>query len=308
MKCSYYRILQLLYPLNDAIFITMIFGTFNKFGALNSKPVFEAFSNSVKDRGWIVSEHNLNADVAVIWSVLWNGRMKENQAVWDYFKNKNKPIIVLEIGGLNRGFLWKIGINGVNGSAYFGPSNNDDQRRKQLGIKLKPWKQGKDIVICCQHTMSQQWENMPPIDQWLHRVILDIRKRSNRRIIVRSHPRLNQHYEENHINIISQTPQKIPGTYDSYDFENALQSAWAVVNWNSNPASQAVINGVPAFVGPNSLAAPVGNLNLADIENPQMPDREQWLNDLVYNEWSLDEISQGIPLDRLSQALTSWTK
>ena len=75
MKCSYYRILQLLYPLNDAIFITMIFGTFNKFGALNSKPVFEAFSNSVKDRGWIVSEHNLNADVAVIWSVLWNGRM-----------------------------------------------------------------------------------------------------------------------------------------------------------------------------------------------------------------------------------------
>lgn len=286
----------------------MIFGTFNNFGALNSKPVFEAFSKSVKDRGWIVSEHNLNADVAVIWSVLWNGRMKENQKVWNYFKTKNKPIIVLEIGALNRGFLWKIGINGINGSAYFGPANNDDKRRKQLGIQLKPWNQGRDIIICCQHTMSQQWENMPPIDQWLDQVISDIRKRSNRRIIVRSHPRLGNSLTENHRNVIAQVPQKILGTYDSYDFENALQSAWAIVNWNSNPASQAILNGVPAFVGPTSLAAPVGNLNLADIEQPHMPDREQWANDLAYTEWNLEEISQGIPLDRLSQALTFGNK
>ena len=59
----------------------MNISTFNKFGALNSGPVFEAFRNGCKKHRIRVSEHNMSADVAVIWSQLWTGRMAPNRAV-----------------------------------------------------------------------------------------------------------------------------------------------------------------------------------------------------------------------------------
>jgi hypothetical protein len=59
------------------------------------------------------------------------------------------------------------------------------------------------------------------------------------------------------------------------------------------------LNGVPAFVDSTSLAAPVANLNLADIENPSRPDREKWLETIAHTEWTLPEIESGLPLLRL---------
>jgi hypothetical protein len=51
-------------------------------------------------------------------------------------------------------------------------------------------------------------------------------------------------------------------TYDSFDFDTDLANAWCVINENSGPGCQSVIAGVPAFVGADSLAAPVANLDL----------------------------------------------
>ena len=40
-----------------------------------------------------------------------------------------------------------------------------------------------------------------------------------------------------------------------------------------------------------------------DIEDPLMPDRTQWLNNYAHTEWTIEEISQGIPLKRLTSQL-----
>ena len=82
-----------------------------------------------------------------------------------------------------------------------------------------------------------------------------------------------------------------------------MSDAYAVVNWSSNPATQAVMQGVPVYVGPDSLAFDVGCTNLASINAPVMPDRTQWLNDIAYTEWTIEEISQGIPLNLLTSKL-----
>ena len=63
------------------------------------------------------------------------------------------------------------------------------------------------------------------------------------------------------------------------------------------------MDGVPVFVGPNSLAYDVGNHSLDTLLNPIRPDRRQWLNDLAHVEYSLDEISKGIPLKHLTERL-----
>ena len=66
---------------------------------------------------------------------------------------------------------------------------------------------------------------------------------------------------------------------------------------------QAVFNGVPVFVSPASLSFDVGNSNIGNINNPNMPDRQLWANKLAYTEWWLDEIAKGIPWDRIKNRL-----
>ena len=73
-----------------------------------------------------------------------------------------------------------------------------------------------------------------------------------------------------------------------------------MVSWSSNPGIHAVLNGIPAFVGPQSLAYDVANHDFSMIEKPLMPDRAQWLNDYAYTEWTVEEIAQGTPFSRLT--------
>ena len=97
----------------------MKFSLYTHNGALNSKPVFEAFAQGVSNLGHEVTYNSTDADVAVIWSVLWHGRMSANKNVWEHFVRQGKKIIVLEVGALHRGITWKVGINGINRDAIF---------------------------------------------------------------------------------------------------------------------------------------------------------------------------------------------
>ena len=156
------------------------------YGALNSKPVFDAFAHGCIHHGIDVVYNNPNADVNVIWSVLFHGRMARNKEVWE----QNKPTIVLEVGGIKRGTTWKVGLNGINRDAYFGPKGNDSTRAKELGLELKPWRMsGEHILICGQHDKSLQWKNMGSMANWVMKTIDTIKLHSNLPIIFRPHPR-----------------------------------------------------------------------------------------------------------------------
>lgn len=282
----------------------MKFSVFRNFGALNSAPVFDAIETAIKRKGWQISYSDASADVAVIWSVLWDGKMASNHRIYEKYKKLKKPILILEVGCLNRGNLWKVSLNHINGTGQYGPTGNGPERRNKLKINLKPWKQGSKILICGQHIKSQQWKGMPDINQWATTTVNEIRKYTDREILLRPHPRSHMNYNGYQSFVGINYPNKINGTYDSFDFENVLNDTWAVVNWNSNPATVSVLNGVPAFVGPDSYAAPVSSQDLSRIESPYMPDREQWANDLAYTEWTTEEIANGEPLDRLESFLS----
>lgn len=296
----------------------MIVGMFNEFGAKNSAPVFGAFQQSL-DRAGIPWTKNLDmCNVAVIWSVLWNGTMAQNKRIWDHCQQKKKPVIVLEVGGILRNQSWKVAIGGINNEAYFGQQstssvnnwlrNSSQHRQKILNTRLHPWKQthdSKSILICTQHTRSHQWRDMPSMEVYLDQQISEIRKYTNRPIRIRPHPRsplrtmtaseLNKKYG----NVDLNTPIRYPETYDEYDFDHVLENSHCVISHSSNPGLQSIIAGVPAFVSKDSLAYPVSNTDYSQIENLHMPDRTLWFNDLLYTEYLIPEISAGLPLVRL---------
>lgn len=281
----------------------MKFSLFKDYGALNSKPVFEAFEHSLRQAGHTVTYNDMNADVAVIWSVLFHGRMASNKLVWEQYRRTGRKVIVLEVGGIKRGTTWKVGLNGINRDAYFGDMGNDNTRANLLGLGLKPWNTaGEYILICGQHNKSLQWQDMPSMSNWFIQTYDKIRKHTDRPIIFRPHPRCRLDHIERGLRYVErQEPRKIDGTYD--DFDMYFNNIFCTISWSSNPGIHSIINGVPAFVGPSSIAYPVANNNLANIENPNMPERQQWLNDYAWTEYTVEEITNGLPLKRLTKML-----
>lgn len=272
----------------------MRFRLYREYGALNSRPIFDAFEQGLKSLGHeSVKDHE---DVAVIWSVLWAGRMAQNQRIYRECRQTGKPIIIIEVGNLIRGATWRICLENINGLGIFGNDQDlDPGRPKKLGVKLENYKQHRssEILIATQHRQSLQWEGQPPMSSWLDQIVSQIKKHTDRKIVIRPHPR-----SPISVSIPGTTtivPKQIPGSYDDFDIDYNYH---CVINHNSGPAVQAAIHGVPIICDSTSLAAPLSN-KIENIENLQFPDREDWFLKLCHTEWTVEELAQGIPIQRL---------
>ena len=276
----------------------MRFRIYQENGALNSTPVFAAFSTGLKKLGHSIVDKD--EDVCVIWSVLWQGRMRANKLIYENSIKNHKPIIIIEVGNLKRGVTWRIGLTHINNFGIFGNQQDLDLARPQiLGVSLQPMNQHRrqEILIACQHSASLQWCDQPSMEQWVKQTIIEIKKYSDRKIVVRPHPR--SQIREKFIDAVVEPPIKIQGTYDDFDINYNYH---CVINHNSGPGVQAAINGIPVICNSSSLAHPVSE-KWENLENPQLPNREEWFLKLCYTEWTVDEISQGIPLKRLESYL-----
>ena len=279
----------------------MKFRLYRENGALNSPPVFDAVEQGLKQCGHTIV--NSGEDVDVIWSVLWNGRMSANKLIWEKARTNKKPVLVIEVGGIKRGTTWKVGLNGINRDAYFGDMGNDSSRANLLGLTVKPWRtDGEYILLCGQHEKSEQWRNEPRMSRWIMETIENIQAHTDRPILFRPHPRCPlPDIEKEYKNVKRQDPQHITGSYD--DFDMGFNSIYTTVSWTSNPGIHSVIEGVPAYTSPSSLAWDVSIKSLTNINNPPLPDRQQWLNDYAHTEYTVDEIASGLPFNWLENKL-----
>ena len=135
------------------------------------------------------------------------------------------------------------------------------------------------------------------MNQWVREQIQCLKNVTDRPIHVRPHPRCR--LDVAGLGVTVERPAKIPGTYDSFDL--ALD-CHAIVNYNSGPGIQAAIAGVRPVVDMSSLAYPV-SVGFADIEQPYVTNRDLWLAQISYTEYTLNELEQGLWLNRIHSAL-----
>lgn len=280
----------------------MKFKLYREYGALNSKPVFDAVEQGLKTLGHEIS--NDNDAIPVIWSVLWSGRMTNNQTIYNQCRASGKPILIIEVGNLKRNITWRVCLNHINGLGEFGnDSDTDLDRPRKLGLHLAPAQEKRrgEILIACQHEQSLQWEGMPTMRVWCENIINTIKQQTSRRIVVRPHPR--SLFSLNLPNVVCERPQKVQNTYDDFDI---FYNYHCVINYNSGPAVRAAIEGVPVICDQSSLASELSS-NLSQIDNVYLPDRENWFIKLCHTEWTLDEIKQGIPFQRVLPEISKKT-
>jgi hypothetical protein len=268
----------------------MRFRLYREYGALNSRPVFDAFEQGLKSLGHEIV--NTPDGIPVIWSVLWNGRMAHNEKIYQ----TQQPVVIIEVGNLHRGKTWRVSLNHINSLGEFGNHKDlDSDRPKKLGVALAPIKENRrpEIMIATQHQRSLQWQGQSAMADWTRSAVEKIRQYSDRKIVVRPHPRSPISLNISGVEVI--IPRQIVGTYDDFDID---YNCHCVINHNSGPAVQAVIYGTPVICDTSSLAGEISG-KFEDIENIKLPDREDWFLRLCHTEWTVSEIAQGIPMQRL---------
>jgi len=272
--------------------------------ARNSQPVLSAILTSLQNRGHCVEENARDADAAVIWSMLWAGRMIPNQAVWNHYISTGRPVIMVDVGALYRGQTWKIALNSITADGYYGHQENLDWDRPQkLGISLAVnVTRNPRIVIATQHARSQQVAKLTSIESWVIDQITAVKQSSDRPITIRPHPRSrinSKKITQIFPDVFIEQPQRILDTYDSY---NLTFDCHALINYNSGPGIQAALAGTRPLVDPSSLAYPV-SIKFSDLDRPYNVDRDQWLTEICHTEYTLNEIEQGLWLQRLQSRL-----
>lgn len=273
----------------------MKFKLYTEYGSLNSRPVFESLKQGLQLLGHDIVDKN--EDIAVIWSVLWNGRMMSNKQIYEQARKEKRPILIAEVGNLIRNHTWRLSLNHVNALGYFG--NDDDlslNRPLKLGLTLKPIKEKRKdhILIACQHQKSLQWEGLPDTESWLIDIIDNLKKYTDRPIVVRPHPRSKINFTRLK-NIKIENPIKLHNTYDDFDIN---YDCHVLLNHNSGPSIQALINGVPIVCDRTSLAFPLSTM-IENIDDATVNDRTDWFIRLCHTEWTVDEVKTGEPLKRI---------
>ena len=278
---------------------------FPDYCSLNSKPVIEAFLESASKHYKIV-ENDINADIAVIWSCLWAGRMRGNKEVYDHFKTTNKPCLILEVGALQRNITWKVALNHITGDGIYGNKQNLDwDRPKKLGLPelQEPRKHysKEPILICLQHEKSEQVSELHGIEHWLHNEIKTVEQHTDRPIVIRPHPR--SVFDRNEFaGYEFETPNKIADSYDDFDIKFHY---WCMINYNSEgPAVQSLIHGCPIIVDKTSLAYTCSN-KYTDLDKPEINlyTRNRWYVEMAHTEYTIDEIRDGRWYERLQWAI-----
>jgi len=276
-------------------------GYFPRSIALNGKEVIDAFLKSCKQVGLLPIENGMDCDYAVIWSVLWSGRLTSNQRVYEHYKHHDKPVIVIDVGALSRGNTWKVAVNNINALGYYGHTENlDPDRPAQLGLTLAPAQTNNNGKVCIamQHRSSEQVKGID-IENWVVKTFYNLREYTDRPVIIRPHPRCQVNMDKLPHDVVVEMPKKVTGTYDSFDL---CHNWYALINYNSGPGIQGAIAGCPIIVNETSLAYPV-SMELRDLAMPYKVNREQWFIEIAHTEYTVDEIRAGLWYKRLEGVL-----
>jgi hypothetical protein len=166
-------------------------------------------------------------------------------------------------------------------------SDKWNQIQQTLGLQLEPWRaQGDHVLVCLQRDGGWSMKGTD-MTAWTVNTVRRLRELTSRPIVIRAHPK--HRVDLSALSDLTGVRQSLHGTALVQD----LRDAWAAVFYNSSASVAAVLAGVPVFATDDDcVARSMANPDLAQIENPCMPAREQWIYDLSAAHWT-DAESRG---------------
>ncbi|WP_146435642.1 hypothetical protein [Blastopirellula retiformator] len=206
---------------------------------------------------------------------------------------RKKCHLVIERGFIHRDRYFMIGWGGLNGRAKYLNRFSPANRWNQLEVPVAPWRaDGEHIVLCGQVPWDASVQHVDHV-QWCRETAKTLRQLTSRPIIFRPHP-----LAKDAVDMQGTGVDVILSQADS--LQEDMKNAWAVVTFSSNAGVEATLAGIPSFVcDEGAMGYSLLNKDLRRIESPLKPDRTQWLYDLAYTQWTLEEAAMGAPIAHL---------
>lgn len=183
----------------------------------------------------------------------------------------------------------------VNRLQHPGTGRPDWGRYERLGLRWAPWRRrGHHVLVTLQTENFHRLFGESSRSEWLHRLLVSLRRGTGRAIKVREKP----HPSLSNMPAVEEMAGRFEGV-TVCDFEEPLSEsmhrAWACVSYCSRTAIDAMADGRPAFcTRTDSAMAPVTGHDPALVERPYYPeDRERWAAVLAGQQWTLDELADG---------------
>jgi len=163
--------------------------------------------------------------------------------------------------------------------------------KTDLNIDTQPWRtDGDHILICLQRNGG--W-SMGKVDvmTWCNATIDKIKTYTDKKIIVRAHPG-----DKMAMNYLKINQPNVSISTNSSIIDD-LHNAWATVTFNSSPGVVSALQGVPVFVtdpsAKRSQAYDVANTDLAKITDPEIFDRQGWIEKIAMSHFNFEDLIDG---------------
>jgi hypothetical protein len=168
---------------------------------------------------------------------------------------------------------------------------------RNLNLSLKDYRsQGEHILICLQRNGGWSMAGLD-VQDWAVKIINTLRQYTDRPIVIRAHPgdKSSREYLDPRSPKCKIKFSKAVRLSTNVNLVDDLKNCWAAVNYNSSPVVGAAIEGIPIFVmdPANSQCAEIANTDLAQIENPNMVERQPWVERISMFHWNFDELKSG---------------
>jgi hypothetical protein len=206
-----------------------------------------------------------------------------NSMFWGFVGNNREMVKKLEARNHNNlkpdNHYWRICKNTIH-VPYIKDCKSD--RFEKFGINIKaPNFAGKYILVCPSSPGVNSYLDRP---NWTTETIEQIKRYTDRPIRLRHKPRGR--------GTSGPSEARVPLSED-------LKEAWCLVTSCSIAAVEAMCEGIPVFCDNKSFAVDVGNIELADIENPYYGGPEPWLYSLAYQQFTPEEFANGTAVEIL---------
>ena len=214
---------------------------------------------------------------------------------------------------------WRVSLYSPMNNGNFLSDNSPPDRwekmKKIWNINYAPWRKSSPndpILFVLQPQDNWSMNELDPI-AWFNDVYKKLRPLTKRKFIVRPHPNHVAAMEKRITEFPTDRVEVVIGQkffkgdekkHYRFNYQDALNNCHAVVTHNSTACIDSCVRGVPTFCTSDlALAWPVANKDLSKIEDPEYPDRDQWVYDLGYKQWTEKEIKDGTVFKRFKQKL-----
>jgi hypothetical protein len=168
---------------------------------------------------------------------------------------------------------------------------------KNLNLSLKDYRISGDHILLCLQRNGGWSMGSYDVQDWAIQTINTLRQHTDRPIVIRAHPgdKASREYLDPRNPKCRIKFSKAVRLSTNVNLVDDLKNCWAAVNYNSSPVVGAAMEGIPIFVMDiaRSQCAEIANTDLSQIENPQLPDRQQWVERLSMFHWNFDELKSG---------------